>query len=138
MAALLGVAVGLGFRPTPGPLGWLAVIGLAALTAFALTWLSVALGLVSKSVETASNLPMFLLILPFLSSGFVPVESMPTWLGWFAEYQPFTPIIETMRGLFAGDVDSTTALVAIGWCAVITIVGYLWSRKLFRRDPVAV
>jgi ABC-2 type transport system permease protein len=135
MGVLLGVAVLLGFRPDAGPLGWLALVGLLTVTAFALTWLSVALGLVSESVETASNLPMFLIFLPFLSSGFVPVESMPAGLAWFAEHQPFTPIIETVRGLFTGDADLVTALVAIGWCLLITLGGYLWSRRLFRRDP---
>jgi ABC-2 type transport system permease protein len=134
MGALLGVAVLLGFRPDASPLGWLALVGLLTLTAFALTWLCVAFGLVSKSVETASNLPSFLIILPFLSSGFVPVESMPAGLAWFAEHQPFTPIIETVRGLFMGDADVATALVAVGWCVLIALVGYLWSRALFRRD----
>jgi ABC-2 type transport system permease protein len=135
MGALLGVSVLLGFRPDAGALDWLGLLGLLALTAFALTWLTVALGLVSKSIETASNLPMFLMILPFLSSGFVPVESMPAGLAWFAQYQPFTPIIETIRGLLAGEVVASSALVAIGWCAVISVGGYLWSRSLFRRDP---
>ena len=135
MGALLGVSVLLGFRPDASPLGWLALFCLLTFTAFALTWLCVAFGLVSKSVETASNLPMFLVILPFLSSGFVPVESMPAGLAWFAEHQPFTPIIETVRGLFAGNADVGTALVAVGWCVLIALVGYLWSRKLYRRDP---
>jgi len=78
---------------------------------------------------------MFLVILPFLSSGFVPVDSMPAGLAWFAEHQPFTPIIETVRGLFTGNADTATALIAVGWCALIALVGYLWSRKLYRRDP---
>ena len=132
---LLGVSVLLGFRPDTSPLGWLALFCLLTFTAFALTWLCVALGLVSESVETASNLPMFLVILPFLSSGFVPVDSMPAGLAWFAEHQPFTPIIETVRGLFTGNVDTATALIAVGWCALIALVGYFWSRKLYRRDP---
>ncbi len=93
------------------------------------------MGLSAKTVEVASNSPMFLVILPFLSSGFVPVESMPTWLGWFAEHQPFTPIIETVRGLLAGDPDGSTALLAVGWCAAIAFLGYLWARALYRRDP---
>ena len=135
MGVLLGVSVLLGFRPDPNPLGWLALLCLLTFTAFALTWLCVAFGLVSKSVETASNLPMFLVILPFLSSGFVPVESMPAGLAWFAEHQPFTPIIETVRGLFTGNADGGTALVAVGWCALIALVSYLWARKLYRRDP---
>lgn len=135
MGVLLGVSVALGFRPAASPLQWLALVGLLALTAFALTWLAVALGLVSESVETASNLPMFLLFLPFLSSGFVPVASMPAGLAWFAEHQPFTPIIETVRGLLTGDVDGGTALLALGWCLVIALTGYLWARSLFRRGP---
>ena len=135
MGTLLGVSVLLGFRPDTSPLGWLALLCLLSFTAFALTWLCVAFGLVSESVETASNLPMFLVILPFLSSGFVPVDSMPVGLAWFAEHQPFTPIIETVRGLFTGNVDTATALIAVGWCALIALVGYLWSRKLYRRDP---
>ena len=135
MGVLLGVAVLLGFRPSAGPADWLALVGLLLVTALALAWLCVALGLVSKSVETASNLPNFLILLPFLSSGFVPVESMPAGLAWFAEYQPFTPIIETMRGLFNGDAELGTGLVALGWCVAITLIGFLWSRALFRRDP---
>jgi len=135
MGTLLVVSVLLGFRPDADLLDWLGLVGLLALTAFALTWLCVAFGLVSKSVETASNLPMFLTILPFLSSGFVPAESLPPGLRAFAEYQPFTPIIETVRGLLAGDVDAGTAAVAVGWCVLVALVGYLWSRSLFRRDP---
>ena len=88
---------------------------------FALTWLSVALGLVSKSVETASNLPMPLMLLPFLGSGFVPTDSMPAGLRWFAEYQPFTPIIETLRGLLLGTPIGNSAMLAVAWCAGIAL-----------------
>jgi ABC-2 type transport system permease protein len=107
----------------------------AVLLGFPLTWLTVAMGLSAATVEVASNSPMFLVILPFLSSGFVPVESMPTWLGWIAEHQPFTPMIETTRGLLAGDPDGSTALLAVGWCVAIALAGYLWARALYRRDP---
>ena len=135
MGVLLGVAVGLGYRPEASPLAWLALLGLLTLTAFALTWLSVAMGLVSDSVETASNLPMFLMFLPFLSSGFVPVETMPGWLGWFAEHQPFTPIIETVRGLLSGGpVDGSTAAVAVAWGVGLSVLGYAWARRLYRRE----
>ena len=88
----------------------------------AITWLSVACGLVSKTVEAASNLPMPLMLLPFLGSGFVPTESMPTALRWFAEYQPFTPFIETLRGLLLGTAIGNSAAVAVAWC-----VGITWS-----------
>ena len=101
----------------------------------ALTWLSVALGMVSKTVEGASNLPMPLVFLPFLGSGFVPTDSMPTGLRWFSEYQPFTPAIETVRGLLLGTPIGNDAAIAIAWGVGITLVGYLWARKLYNRDP---
>jgi len=103
---------------------------------FALIWLSVALGLVSKSVETASNLPMFLLLLPFLGSGFVHTASMPAGLRWFAEYQPFTPATQTVRGLLMGMPVGNNAIIAAAWCAGIALLSYLWARKLYNRDPI--
>jgi ABC-2 type transport system permease protein len=128
------VAVLLGFRPAAGPLGWLGVLGVVAVVAFALTWLSVALALVSDSVETASNLPMPLTFLPFLSSGFVPTDSMPTALAWFAEHQPFTSVIETLRGLLTATwVPASSGWLAVGWCAVIAGGSYLWARRLYAR-----
>lgn len=137
MGALLVVSVLLGFRPAADPAQWLVLIGLLALIALALTWLTIALGLLSRSVETASNTPMFLMILPFLSSGFVPTESMPAGLAWFAEHQPFTPMIEGMRGLLAGVGDWGTIALAAGWCVLIMVAGFIWSRSLFRRPAVA-
>jgi ABC-2 type transport system permease protein len=135
IAIVVVVALVIGFRPTTGPLEWLAAAGLLALTALALTWIAVALGMVTKSVEAASNLPMPLLLLPFFGSGFVPTESMPDPLRWFADNQPFTPIIETLRRLLVGGEIGTTGLIAVAWCVAITLVGYLWSRKLYDRDP---
>jgi ABC-2 type transport system permease protein len=99
------------------------------------TWLSVGLGLVTKSVETASNLPMILILLIFLSSAFVPTGSMPDALAWVAEHQPFTPIIETLRGLLLGTPIGDLGLIAIGWCVAISVLGYLWARRLYDRDP---
>ena len=100
---------------------------------FALTWLSVALGLVSQSIETASNLPMFLVLLPFLGSGFAPTHSMPAGVRWFAENQPFTPVIETLRGLLLGGPIGSNAVIAAAWCAGIALLSYLWSRSLYSR-----
>jgi ABC-2 type transport system permease protein len=131
----MAVALLIGFRPTTGPLDWLGAAGILTLTALAVSWLSVALGMVSKSVETASNLPMFLILLPFLSSGFVPTDSLPDGLSWFAENQPFTPFIETVRGLLLGTEIGDSGLLAVGWCVGISIVGFLWARKLYDRDP---
>jgi ABC-2 type transport system permease protein len=135
MAVVIGVAVLLGFGPTAGPLEWLEAAGLLALLTFALIWLAVALGLVTKSVEAASNLPMPLLLLPFLGSGFVPTDSLPAGMRWFAEYQPFTPIMETLRGLLMGTPIGDSAVQAVAWCVAIALGGYLWAKRLFNRDP---
>jgi ABC-2 type transport system permease protein len=132
---VLIVAVVVGFRPTTGPAEWAAALGLLVLTALAVSWLSVALGMVTDSVETASNLPMFLVLLPFLSSGFVPTASMPGPLAWFAEHQPFTPIIETLRGLLLGTPVGDRGVTAVAWCVVISIGGYLWALRLYERVP---
>jgi ABC-2 type transport system permease protein len=136
VVVVLGVAVLIGFRPSASPTEWLALAGVMLMISFALTWLSVALGMVTKSVEAASNLPMPLVFLPFLGSGFVPTDSMPAGLRWFAEYQPFTPIIETVRGLLTGAAIGNRGIVSVAWCAGIALVGYAWARKLYARDPV--
>jgi ABC-2 type transport system permease protein len=134
LAIVIGVALLVGFRPVAGLGAWLATAGFLIVVTFALVWLSVALGQVSKSVETASNLPMPLVLLPFFGSGFVPTDSMPAGLRWFAEYQPFTPIIETLRGLLMDKPLGNNAWIALAWCAVITLGGYLWSKRLFNRE----
>jgi ABC-2 type transport system permease protein len=136
VAVVIGIAVLIGFRPTASPAEWIAAIGVIAMISFALIWLSVALGLVSKSVETASNLPMFLILLPFLGSGFVPTGSMPAGVRWFAEYQPFTPVTETLRGLLLGTPIGNNGIIAVAWCAGIALLGYLWARRLYIRRPV--
>lgn len=135
LGILVLVAVGIGFRPTAGPVEWVAAVGLLVLMTFAITWLSVALGLVSDSVETASNLPMFLTFLPFFGSGFVPTDSMPTGLRWFADYQPFTPITETLRGLLLGGPIGNNAVISVAWCVAIALLSYLWAKRLFNRRP---
>jgi ABC-2 type transport system permease protein len=135
LALVVAIAVLIGFRPTTGPAEWVAAAGLLALAALAVSWLSVALGMVPKDVETASNLPMILVLLPFLSSGFVPTDSMPDALAWFAENQPFTPIIETVRGLLLGTPIGNSGVLAVAWCVGISIAGYLWSRRLYERNP---
>ena len=136
VVVVFGAGLLIGFRPTTGPLQWLAAAGLLALVAFAITWLAVAMGMAAKSVESASNLPFPLTFLPFLGSGFVPTESMPVWLQWFAQYQPFTPWIETVRGLLLGTPMGWNPLLAIGWCIVIAVAGYIWSMALYNRKSV--
>jgi ABC-2 type transport system permease protein len=135
LALVVAVALLVGFRPDATPVEWLAVTGVLAMTSFALSWLSVAMGLATKTVEAASNLPMPLMLLPFFGSGFVPVDSMPAGLRWFAEDQPFTPIIETLRGLLTGTAIGSSGLQATAWCAAIALVGYLWARRNYDRRP---
>jgi ABC-2 type transport system permease protein len=133
-AAVLGVAVLLGFRPGANATGWLGLAVFFALFGLMLSWLSVGMGASARSVESASNTPMILLLLPFLGSGFVPVDTMPTPVRLFAEHQPFTPIIETVRGLLAGTpLDATTAWTAVAWCLALAVVGWMWARTAFRR-----
>jgi ABC-2 type transport system permease protein len=136
VVVVTAVAMLIGFRADAGPVEWAAAAGVLAMTTFALTWLCVGCGLAASTFLAASNLPQPLVFLPFLGSGFVPTDSMPTGLRWFAEYQPFTPIIDTVRGLLLGTAIGDSAVIAVAWCVGLTLVGYLWSRKLYNRDPV--
>ncbi|MQY04744.1 ABC transporter permease [Actinomadura macrotermitis] len=131
MAVLIGVALAMGFRPDATVVEWLAAAGLLILFVVAVTWLSVALGLKAQTPESASNAPMPLILLPFLGSGFVPTDSMPTVLRWFAEYQPFTPIMETLRGLLLGTPIGNSGPIAVAWCAGIAVASYLWAKHTF-------
>jgi ABC-2 type transport system permease protein len=137
LVVVTSVAVLVGFRPIAGLAAWLATAGFLVVVTFALVWLAVALGQVSGSVETASNLPMPLILLPFLGSGFVPTDSMPAGLRWFAAYQPFTPIIETLRGLLMDKPIGNNWWIALIWCAVIALGGYAWSKRLFNRESAS-
>jgi len=133
LVAVVAIALLLGYRPGAGVAGWLGAVGVLLLLGIALTWLCLALGLAAGSVETASNSPMFLMLLPFLSSGFVPTDSMPAGLAWIAENQPFTPIIDTLRACLEGTSPGADAWWAIGWCVVITALSYAWARRLFSK-----
>lgn len=130
-AVVSGVAIAVGFRPRADALAWFGSLGIILLFALALVWLATALGLAAKSVETASNTPMFLALLPFLGSGFVPTATMPEGLRQFAEYQPFTPVTETLRGLLTGTGIGTNAVVAVAWSVGIALASYLWARNLY-------
>ncbi|MCP9957913.1 ABC transporter permease [Streptomyces sudanensis] len=130
------VAVAVGFRPTGATAPeWLAALGLTALVALALTWIAVGMGMVSPNVEAASNNAMPLVVLPLVSSAFVPVDAMPGWFRPIAEYQPFTPAIETLRGLLLGDGIGDDGWLAVAWCLALSVLGFLWSTAVFRRDP---
>jgi ABC-2 type transport system permease protein len=130
------VAVAIGFRSTDATvLDWIAAFGLLALFALALTWVAVGMGLVSPNAEAASNNAMPLILLPLLSSAFVPVDAMPGWFQPIAEYQPFTPAIETLRGLLLGSEIGHNGWLAIVWCLGLAVLGYVWSVSTFNRDP---
>ena len=135
VAVVTGAAIAVGFRPHASAGGWLAAFGVILLLTFAITWLCVGLGLSAKSVETASNSPMFLILLPFLGSGFVPTSSLPTGVRWFAEYQPFTPVNETLRGLLTGTKIGDNLIITVAWCVGIAALSYVWSRRLYEREP---
>ncbi|MEU4085478.1 ABC transporter permease [Streptomyces aureus] len=131
MVLVVAFALAIGFRSDATPLEWLAAAGLLTAIAFAVTWLSAALGLISKTVESASNKPLLVQFLPFLGSAFVPAGSMSPGLRWFAENQPFTPMTETLRGLLSGSAIGDNGWISLAWCAGISLGGYLWSRSLF-------
>lgn len=133
IAALIGVAFLMGFSPAASFLDWIGVAGIIVLLGFAAGWLTVALGLFAKSPETASLASVPLIMLPFFSSAIVPAEKMGPGLREFAEYQPFTPIIETMRGLLNGATDTGDAITAVVWCVGIALVGHLWARSTFTK-----
>lgn len=133
MLVVLIIALLMGFRPDANPAEWLGAIGVLGMITFAITWLTVALGMSAKSVETASNSPMPLMLLPFFGSAFVPTDTMPTGVRWFADNQPFTPMIETVRGLLTGTPIGNSAMLAVLWCIVISAVGYAWAMRAYNR-----
>jgi ABC-2 type transport system permease protein len=133
---VLGVALLMGFRPTTNPVAWIAALGLIALFTFGITWMGVAFGLVGKTPAGANSLSLIFQLLSFTSSTFVRPDSMPAGVRWFAQYQPFTPVIETLRGLLLGTPIGNNAILAVAWCAVLALAGYLWSRAVYNRDPV--
>jgi len=132
---ILALAVLLGYRTDVTATGVVTVTVLVLATSLALTWLSVLLGIRAKTVETASNTPMILVLLPFLSSGFVPTESLPIGLAWFAEHQPFTPLMEALRSGLNGTAAGSDLWVALGWCLVAGLASYVGAKRAYDRDP---
>lgn len=129
------VLVGLlmGFRTSAGVGAWLAVAGILALFTLALTWLAVIAGLTAKSVDGAAGFSYPLIFLPFISSAFVPTETMPGPVRWFAENQPVTSIVDSIQHLFAGEPVGSDLWVALGWCVGILVVAYLGAMAAYRR-----
>ena len=138
IALVIGFALLMGFRPTANLGAWLAVAGLVALFTFAITWMGVVFGLVGKTPAGANSLSLIFLLLSFTSSAFVRPDSMPTVVRWFAEYQPLTPVTDTLRGLLLGTpIGNNSAILAVTWCVGLTLVGYLWARAIYSRNAVA-
>lgn len=130
---VVGAAFVCGFRPTATVPEWLAAAGLLLLYVLALSWLAAALGLLAGSVEAASILSFFMLFLPYLSSAFVPTDTMPAVLRGFSDHQPVTPIIETVRGLLTGSAIGSSAVWAVAWSVGLLLVGFTAAALLFRR-----
>jgi ABC-2 type transport system permease protein len=132
-AVIIGMAFALGFRSSASALDWLGAIGIILVTALAASWITVALGIAAKTPESAGLTVVPLILLPFLSSAIVPTDKIGQGVRQFAEYQPFTPIIEALRGLITGAPSGGYAAAALAWCAGIGLVGYLWSRATFSK-----
>jgi ABC-2 type transport system permease protein len=131
---VIGVALIMGFRPTANSVAWIAALGVIALFTFALTWMSVVFGLVGKTPAGANSLSLIFQLLSFTSSALVRPDSMAGGVRWFAEYQPFTPVINTVRGLLLGTPIGNSAVLAVAWCAGLTLIGYLWARAVYNRN----
>jgi ABC-2 type transport system permease protein len=132
-ALVLGVAIAIGFRPHAGPLPWLAAVGVLLLFVVAVSWLSAAAGLLASSPEAASGFTFFVIFLPYPSSAFVPISTMPSWLRGFAAHQPVTPVVETLRGLLLGGPVAGSAWRALAWSGGILIVSAAASSVVFQR-----
>jgi ABC-2 type transport system permease protein len=133
IAAIIGVAFGLGFRPSANAGDWLAVIGIVVAACFATSWLTVAMGLFAKTPQSAAMATVPVVMLPFFSSAIVPAAKMGQGVRQFAQYQPFTPIIESLRHLLDGSPSAGYTMAALAWCAGIGVVGYVWAVATFRK-----
>ncbi len=130
---VLGVAFLIGFRPSASFVDWVAAVGLLVVAILALSWASAAVGLLAKTPEAASGFTFFVMFLPYPSSAFVPVETMPTWIHGFAEHQPFTPLIESLRGFMLDVPVGNSPWIALAWCGGILVVSVAASGYLFKR-----
>jgi ABC-2 type transport system permease protein len=133
LVIVVGVALLMGFRTGAGPAAWLAVTGILLLFTLALTWIAVLAGLTAKTAEGGSAFSYPLIFLPFLSSAFVPTTTMPGPVRAFAEHQPVTSIVNTVRDLFTGQPIGTDIWTALAWCAGILVVAYIFATAAYRR-----
>jgi ABC-2 type transport system permease protein len=133
LVVIMLVALLMGFRSSAGILSWLAVVGILALFTLALTWVAVIPGLTAKSIDGASAFSYPLIFLPFISSAFVPTKSMPLVVRVFAENQPVTAIVETIRALLSGQPVSQEIWVALAWCVGILLVAYIFAMRAYQK-----
>ncbi|MFD9669520.1 ABC transporter permease [Rhodococcus sp. NPDC059968] len=133
LVIVIGVALLMGFRTGASVLAWLAVAGILILFTLALTWVAVIAGLSAKTVDGAGAFAYPLIFLPFISSAFVPTDTMPGPVEWFAENQPVTSIIDTIRALFAQQPVGNDIWIALTWCAGLLIVAYAAATAIYRR-----
>lgn len=137
IAFVTGIALLMGFRPTASPVAWIEATGLVALLTLAITWMGVLFGLVGKTPAGANSLSLIFQLLAFTSSAFVSPDLMPAGVRWFAQYQPFTPVIDTLRGLLLGTpISGGSVALAVAWCSGLTLVGYVLAHAVYNRDPV--
>jgi ABC-2 type transport system permease protein len=133
LVVVVGVAVLMGFRSGAGVLAWLAVAGILLLFTLALTWIAVIAGLAAKTAEGGGAFAYPLIFLPFISSAFVPTQTMPGPVRWFAEHQPVTSIVNTIRDLFAQQPVGDDIWTALAWCLGILVVAYVFAMVAYRR-----
>jgi ABC-2 type transport system permease protein len=133
VAVVVGVALIMGFRTGASLGGWLAVAGILILLILAMTWIAVIAGLSAKTVDGASAFSYPLIFLPFISSAFVPTASMPAPVAWFAENQPVTSIVNTIRAIFAQQPVGNDIWIALAWLVGILIVAYVFANAIYRR-----
>jgi ABC-2 type transport system permease protein len=135
IVVIIGVSFAMGFRPHAGVRGWLAIIGILTLFTLALTWISVIPGLTAKSVDGAGAFAYPLIFLPFLSSAFVPTETMPGPVRWFAENQPVTSVVESLRSLIEGTGVGTDIWIALAWTVGIGLLAYVFAVRTYNKVP---
>jgi ABC-2 type transport system permease protein len=133
LAIVVGVGLLMGFRTGASVLDWLAVAGILILFTLALTWIAVIAGLSAKTVDGASAFSYPLIFLPFISSAFVPTDTMPAPVAWFAENQPVTSIVNSLRSIFAGQPVGNDIWIALAWCVGILIVAYIGAMAIYRK-----
>jgi ABC-2 type transport system permease protein len=133
LVIVIGVALLMGFRSGAGVAAWLAIAGILTLLTLALTWLAVIPGLTATSVEGASAFAYPLILLPFVSSAFVPTDTMPGPVRWFAQHQPVTPIVNTIRDLLAQQSASTGIGIALAWCIGLLSIAYVLAMLTYHR-----